>query len=97
MTISGIDDPPRPYKVTPVFDERTLPQALRSAHSTKAGVWGVIRILEGRLRYVIAEPMDEQVLTPERPGLVNPTELHFVEPLGPVQMQVEFYRERPVL
>ena len=42
---------PKPYKSTPVFDENTLPAGLRKEHRTKAGVWGVIRVLEGRLRY----------------------------------------------
>jgi tellurite resistance-related uncharacterized protein len=39
------------YKRTPEFDENTLPAGLKKAHSTKAGVWGVIHILEGRLIY----------------------------------------------
>ncbi|MHA6770286.1 serpin family protein [Sphingobium ummariense] len=30
-----------PYRSTPLFDEATLPAALRSEHRTKAGVWGV--------------------------------------------------------
>lgn len=34
---------------TPVFDENTLPAALRREHRTKPGVWGVIRVLDGRL------------------------------------------------
>ncbi|MGC2189855.1 MAG: DUF1971 domain-containing protein, partial [Candidatus Sulfotelmatobacter sp.] len=40
-----------PYRCTPIFDETTLPAGLRREHRTKAGVWGVIRVLEGRLRY----------------------------------------------
>ena len=32
---------------TPIFDETTLPAALRSNHETKDGVWGVIRVLAG--------------------------------------------------
>jgi tellurite resistance-related uncharacterized protein len=89
--------PPRPYKTTPVFDQDSLPSALRGTHSTKAGVWGIIRVLEGALRYVTVEPAGEEMLTPERCGLVLPEQLHSVEPLGAVRMQVEFYRERPAL
>jgi hypothetical protein len=44
-----------PYKSTPIFDEITLPQKFRHAHNTKAGVWAVIRVLEGQVRYVIEE------------------------------------------
>lgn len=86
---------PSPYRVTPVFDQDSLPAALRKAHSTREATWGVIRVLEGRLRYVVAEPPDEQILTPERPGLVLPRQLHFVEPLGPVRLQIEFYDQPP--
>ena len=87
---------PLPYRTTPVFDQDSLPAALRQAHSTKAGIWGIIRVLEGRLRYVVPDPASEEILTPERCGLVRPEQLHFVEPLGAVRMQVEFYREAPL-
>ena len=86
---------PRPYRVTPVFTEASLPAALRKAHSTRAGVWGVIRVLEGELRYRTGEPERETVLSPDRPGLIAPRQLHSVEPLGPMRMQVEFYDAPP--
>lgn len=84
-----------PYKSTPVFDAETLPQGLRRVHSTKEGTWGVIRILEGRLRLSFPEKGREEVLTPERPGLVRPAEPHLVEPLGPFKMQVDFHHAPP--
>lgn len=83
-----------PYSSSPVFDQATLPAALRRDHSTKAGVWGVIRVLEGRLALRFADR--EEVLTPERPGLVRPEEPHHVEPLSEVmRMQVEFHDAEP--
>ncbi|MCW1401644.1 DUF1971 domain-containing protein [Novosphingobium sp. MW5] len=86
---------PRPYRSTPVFDDLTLPQALRSEHSTKAGVWGVIRVIEGELRLTTIDPPREQVLSPGCPGLLEPQQPHFVTPLGPMRMQIDFYDERP--
>jgi tellurite resistance-related uncharacterized protein len=86
-----------PYKRTPVFDENTLPTGLRREHRTKLGVWGVIRVLEGRLRYRVLDPAAEMILTPGRPGLVLPDQPHLVEPLGPMRMQVEFYDRPPDL
>ncbi len=50
-----------PYKCTPIFDETTLPAELRREHRTKAGVWGVIRVLEGRRRVELLGPMRMQV------------------------------------
>lgn len=84
-----------PYKRTAVFDENTLPAALRREHRTKPGVWGVIRVLEGRLRYRVLEPDTEVILEPDKPGLVMPDEPHLVEPLGPMRMRVEFYNHPP--
>lgn len=83
-----------PYRSTPVFDEVTLPQALRHDHSTKAGVWGVIRVLEGELRLRFEDDRI-LVLDIENPGLVRPEEVHSVEPIGKMKMQVEFYDSEP--
>jgi tellurite resistance-related uncharacterized protein len=84
-----------PYKRTAIFDENTLPAALRREHRTKPGVWGVIRVLEGRLRYRVLEPASEAILEPGKPGFVMPDEPHLVESLGPMRMQVEFYNHLP--
>ena len=84
-----------PYRSTPVFDETTLPAALRREHRTKDGTWGVIRVLEGELRLVLIEDGSETILTPERPGLVLPQQTHRVEPLGRMRMQVEFHDRAP--
>lgn len=86
---------PKPYRSTPVFDEATLPAGLRREHRTKSGVWGVIRVLEGRLRYQVLDPASEAILDPTRPGLVLPDQPHLVEPLGAMRMQVEFYDRHP--
>ena len=86
-----------PYKITPIFDENSLPAGLRRDHRTKVGVWGVIRVLDGRLRYWVLAPLSEFVLEPGVPGLALPEQLHRVEPIGPTRMQVEFYSEKPDL
>ena len=82
-----------PYRRTPEFSEDTVPAALRSRHNTKAGVWGRICVVEGRLRYRILEPHpEEHVLTPDRSGVVEPEVPHEVEPLEAVRFYVEFLR-----
>jgi tellurite resistance-related uncharacterized protein len=93
------DPPPSasPYKQTAIFDETSLPAGLRREHRTKPGVWGVIRVLDGRLRYAVLDPYSEAILEPGRPGLIRPDEAHFVEPLGSMRMQVEFYDRMPGL
>jgi len=86
-----------PYKSTSVFDENTLPAGLRREHRTKTGVWGVIRVLDGQVRYQVLDPASEVILEPDRPGLILPDEPHLVEPLGPMRMQIEFYHQLPNL
>ena len=84
------------YKRTPTFTEGTVPAGLLRDHSTKEGTWGLIRVEEGKLLYVITDPRrlpTERTLTPEgEPGVVEPTVLHRVEPQGPVRFHVEFFR-----
>lgn len=86
-----------PYRQTDVFTEVSIPAGLLKDHCTKPGVWGLIQVAEGRLRYCVTDPRRvgaELILTPEsRPGVVEPTILHHVMPLGPVRFHVQFYRQ----
>ncbi|MBL8657631.1 MAG: DUF1971 domain-containing protein [Altererythrobacter sp.] len=85
----------QPYRSTPIFDEATLPAGLRVSHNTKAGVWGMVRVLEGRVKLTYLEPTSELVLDPATPGLLHPEQPHYVEPLGPMKMRVDFYDRQP--
>lgn len=84
------------YKRTPEFTQDSVPAGLLRSHSTKDGVWGLIHVAEGRLAYRITDPRrtaSERILTSDGvPGVVEPTILHEVEPLGPVRFHVEFHR-----
>ncbi len=80
------------YRRTPVFDQDTIPAGLRREHRTAAGVWGLITVLEGRLRFRGLDPAHETILEPGRPIAVAPEQPHEVEPDGPVRFFVEFYR-----
>ncbi len=81
------------YKKTPEFTEATIPQGLLKAHKTKEGTWGKIVIVSGQLNYRILEPeFEELVLSEKRHGVVEPTVLHEVAPIGEVVFYVEFFR-----
>jgi tellurite methyltransferase len=80
------------YKKTPLFTETTVPAALQKDHSTKAGVWAKIVILQGRLRYRVESLNLDVELSQQSVGIVVPEVLHRVEPLGEVRFFVEFYR-----
>jgi tellurite resistance-related uncharacterized protein len=84
-----------PYRSTPIFDEVTLPAALRREHRTKPGVWGVVRVHAGQLKLSFVEPDEMRLLGSGESGLLLPDQPHFVEPVGAVRMQVDFYDEPP--
>jgi tellurite resistance-related uncharacterized protein len=88
-----IPDGHRPYKRTADFDAQSMPEALRRDHATKAGVWGVIHVLEGRLRYLVEAPLArDEMLEPGRDGVIVPEVAHRVVPEGEVRFFVEFHR-----
>ncbi|KKI21538.1 DUF1971 domain-containing protein [Sphingomonas sp. ABOLG] len=84
------------YKRTDTFTQDTVPKGLLNDHSTKPGVWGLIKVESGSLSYRVTDPRREPfetVLTPEmEPGIVEPTILHHIAPLGSACFHVEFYR-----
>jgi len=81
------------YRQTPVFDQSSIPAGLLRRHTTKAGVWARIHVLEGELLFRTLEPVArEEVLDPGRPGLVAPEVPHEVAPRGAVRFFVEFLR-----
>ena len=81
-----------PYKRTALFDETSVPVGLLKDHATKEGVWGVIHVTSGRLRYVVPGRNVDEILETENKGVILPTELHRVEPIGKVSFFVEFHR-----
>ena len=82
------------YKRTPEFSVENVPKALLSTHTTKAGVWGLIRVLNGSLRYHIdAEPFGSLDVLAGGATLIEPEIPHHVEPLESSTMFViEFCR-----
>jgi hemoglobin len=86
---------PIPYRSTPVFTNDTLPEGLRRAHSTKAGVWGLLKVLKGAILYVIEESGERLIVQAPGTVVILPQQLHSVEPQGDMEMQVGFYREAP--
>ena len=93
LTMKSLPADVRAYQRTKEFYEQSVPAGLRRRHSTKPGVWGRIRVLEGVLLYRILEPeLEEQRLTPGRDGIVEPEIHHEVAPQGQVRFFVEFLK-----
>ena len=82
------------YKSTPTFTQQSVPAALLSEHSTKAGVWGMLNVESGALRYVITDAGNEseQWLEAGDIAVIVAEQTHYVEPLGDVAFHVAFYK-----
>ena len=81
------------YAESPLFTERSAPDKLMSKHNLKAGVWGLLSVSAGRLEYHMPRSDDQFFVVEEGDQVViEPTEVHFVTPIGPVEFKVEFYR-----
>ena len=92
--MSTLDDLPEglaPYKRSAEFNETSVPAALLRHHSTKAGVWARVHVLEGRLRFRDAETGSERILEEGSHPVIFPQRQHKVEPLGKVRFFVEFW------
>ena len=86
---------PQPYRSTPVFTADSLPAALRKDHCTKAGTWGLLEVIAGALNYTVSLTGEKTMLRAGETMIIAPQEMHFVEPLASMEMQVHFYHERP--
>ncbi len=82
------------YRQTPVFTRDTVPPGLLKAHRIKAGSWGKLHVIEGRLLFRLHEPPSETLLDPTRPPVVIPPQARHEVALpdaGPVRFYVEFF------
>jgi tellurite methyltransferase len=83
----------RVVRITDIWDEQSLPAALRRAHRIAAGTWGRLRVEQGRLRFgAETQPPLDVVVGPDAPQAIPPEVEHHVEPLGEVRFAVEFLR-----
>jgi tellurite resistance-related uncharacterized protein len=81
------------YSRTTTFDATTTPAGLRKSHTTKAGVWGEIVVVEGRVLYVIENEEDASfILCPGVPGPIAPEAPHHVVPYDDARFFVRFLR-----
>jgi tellurite resistance-related uncharacterized protein len=91
----------------PALTATTIPKGLLKDHTTKAGTWGVIRVLTGALEYNIqnddktgegesssSSSSSSFELSPDFLGIIEPERKHHVKALSDnVEFVVEFYRQ----
>jgi tellurite resistance-related uncharacterized protein len=83
------------YRQTQAFTTQTIPAGLLADHATKAGVWGLLTVTKGCLRYRVTDPRRvpfETVVTNAEPAIIEPEIRHHVEAIDDVAFHVVFHR-----
>lgn len=84
------------YRRIGPFDAATIPAGLLRRHDLKPGVWGVLTIAAGRIRFCWDdEAGGSRLLAPGDVLLIPPTVPHHLEREGPVRLSIAFHAEHP--
>lgn len=83
----------RVLRTSIVFDQDTMPAVMRGPCEMKAGIWGRIRVKEGRLALHFLESGRNSVLDPDTDGILNPRQACRVDALGQVRFDLVYFRE----
>lgn len=76
-----------------MFSAHDTPAPLRGAHSTRAGVWGRLIVLEGSLTFVDERPGGSTLeLGPGKHDVIEPEAAHRVDPSPGCRFRVAFMR-----
>jgi tellurite methyltransferase len=70
----------------------TLPPGLLAAHHLAASVWGVIRVLRGRVVFVSEVSGERRALEAGDSQIVEPEVRHHIEPSDDAALVIDFYR-----
>lgn len=83
------------YARSPDFTPETLPARLQSAHTTKAGTWALLHVLEGEVLYQLEPPhQGERVAAAGQTIVIEAGVAHHVSFTAPGRIFVEFYRKK---
>ena len=85
-----IPDGYRLKNITPLFSNESVPEAITREHLLKSPQWGIIKVKSGTL--VFRESERAITLGAGEQHVIVPDVSHFVELIGPISFQLEFYR-----
>ncbi len=76
---------------TPVFSEKTVPDAILTRHMAPRGKLARLIVLSGKLQFCWEDTQELLDADQTHPILITPERCHHVKLIGPVQFRVEFY------
>ena len=82
-----------PSGSTAIFTESTVPDALQREHRLAEGVWGVLQVLTGSIRFIDLESSHEENIPAPNTITIRPGVPHRVAVEGSVEFKIEFFRE----
>ena len=73
------------------FNEQTLPAGLRGDHQVADGTWGLLRVINGTVRFRMTTdpPLDIRLSAGDKQA-IPPTVVHRVAPEGTMEIVIEF-------
>lgn len=82
------------YKTTTHFTRDNVPKSLLASHSVKEGVWGLLRVARGRIRYCVdGNPSSSEIVCGGECAVIAPDTPHHVEFIDTEgAFFIEFYR-----
>ena len=83
-------------RTTREFSAEDTPAGLRSAHRVATGVWGLLRVREGTVTFVLEHPGggdgERREVAAGHRQVIEPDVVHHVEPGAGARFVVEFHR-----
>lgn len=78
-------------RTTPMWDESSVPAALRRNHRVASATWGLLRVESGSLRFTASTDPATDVEVPAGGSQAIPPDVdHHVDVTGPVRFAVDF-------
>jgi len=79
-------------RITPEFDEHTIPGGLRSGHRVADGVWGRLVVYSGEVDFCFEDEPEPRRIRSGEHQVIPPARVHHLAVVGPVRLAVEFHR-----
>lgn len=82
------------YSQSPVFTPETLPEKLKATHTTKAGTYGLLRVISGIVRFTVENSQTDYIVTSGKQLVIEPEVPHHVQFELNGSFQIDFYRSK---
>lgn len=92
LSALALPDSVRLVRSTPVFTDETVPVGLLRAHRVAPGVWGLLRVLDGTVTFVVESSGEQRTLGAGEQQVIEPDVAHHVVVRPGARFAVEFHR-----